>query len=330
VRSLRTGKAQLVAAAGQQVSSWWNTPHLDVLDALAPTSCIVVPLIARGLNLGALLFAVTRESGRRYSVRDLELARDVARRAASAIDHALLYRAAERATRARDELMEVVAHDLKNPLNTIKLSLQRLLEDVIPDDHAHRTERESLGAIVRAAERMHRLSRDLLNLSQVTGGRLLIQPVPTNSVELVREAVEAHLPLAAAKDITLEATADTPLPRVLADPDRIAQVFSNLIDNALKFTPAGGRVTVRGSPARDAVRFLVEDTGPGIPTEHHPHVFDRFWQARNTARMGTGLGLSIARAIVEGHCGTIGVVSAPGEGSCFHFSLPAVRDDANP
>jgi GAF domain-containing protein len=115
-RSLRTGKAQLVPVVGQQVSSWWNLPHVDVLDALLPMSCVAVPLIARGLTFGALLFAVTCESGRRYGPRDVELALDVAGRAASAIDHALLYRAAERAARDRDELMAVVAHDLKNPL----------------------------------------------------------------------------------------------------------------------------------------------------------------------------------------------------------------------
>jgi signal transduction histidine kinase len=140
-RSLRTGRAQLVPVVGQKVAAWWNTPHLAVLDALSPTSCVAGPLIARGLTFGALLFAVTRESGRRYGPRDLELALDVARRAASAIDHGL-YRAAKRAASARDELMEVVAHDLKNPLNTVKLSLHRLLEDVIPDDPAHRRERE--------------------------------------------------------------------------------------------------------------------------------------------------------------------------------------------
>jgi len=327
-KSLRTGRAQLVPDVGEKASAWWNTPQVGLLEALSPTSCVAVPLTARGLTFGALLFAVTVESGRRYGARDLELALDVARRAASAIDHALLYRAANRAASARDELMEVVAHDLKNPLNTIKLSLHRLLDDAIPDDLAHRMERESLGRIVRAAERMHRLIRDILDLSQVTGGRLLIQPAPADAVELVQEAVDAHLPLAAAKDIRLAASAATPLPKVLADRDRIAQVFSNLIDNALKFTPAGGRVTVRGSLAHDAVRFLVEDTGPGIPADHHPHVFDRFWQARNTARMGTGLGLSIARAIVEGHRGTIGLESAPGEGSSFHFSLPCARADA--
>jgi signal transduction histidine kinase len=108
---------------------------------------------------------------------------------------------------------------------------------------------------------------------------------------------------------------------VLADRERIAQVFSNLIGNALKFTPSGGRVSVRGWRAKTGVRFAVEDTGPGIPPEDQGHVFDRYWQAQN-AQMGTGLGLSIAKAIVEGHGGSIRVESTPGQGTRFEFSLP--------
>ncbi len=109
---------------------------------------------------------------------------------------------------------------------------------------------------------------------------------------------------------------------MLADRERIAQVFSNLIGNALKFTPSGGRVSVRGWRARTGVRFAVEDTGPGIPPEDQGHVFDRYWQAQSSSRMGTGLGLSIAKAIVEGHGGSIRVESTPGQGSRFEFNLP--------
>jgi signal transduction histidine kinase len=218
--------------------------------------------------------------------------------------------------------MAVVAHDLKNPLNTIKLLLQRLLENVVPEDPAHRTERDSLGAIVRATERMHRLIRDLLDLARADGGRLLIRPAPVEAADLVRDAVHTHVPLAAARDIALQAAMAPPIARALADRERIAQVFSNLIGNALKFTPRGGRVTVGASRENELVRFAVEDTGSGIPLEDQAHVFDRFWQARNAARRGTGLGLSIAQAIVEAHGGTIGVESSPGQGSRFHFSLP--------
>jgi signal transduction histidine kinase len=327
-KALRTGQPQLVTDASVQVFKWWDGTRLSIARALAPASTITVPMIARGRTFGAILFAVTAESGRRYGGRDLELATDVGRRAGFAIDHALLYQAAERAARARDELMAVVAHDLKNPLNTIQLSLRvlrhddRSSEDRFSDAEKHALERHALGAVQRAAERMYRLIHDLLEVARADAGRLWIQPGPVDPEVLLREALDAHCEVAAAKSITLEATADEPLPSVLADRERIAQVFSNLIGNALKFTPNGGRVSVRGWRATAAVRFAVEDTGPGIPGDHQAHVFDRFWQAKNVSGMGTGLGLSIAKAIVEGHGGSISVESTPGQGSRFQFSLP--------
>ncbi len=324
-RALRTGRPQLVTDVGVQILKWWDGTRLSTARELAPDSTITVPMIARGRTFGAILFAVTAESGRRYGGRDLELASDVGRRAAFAIDHALLYEAAARAAKARDELMAVVAHDLKNPLNTIQLALRVWLEDdgSGDDDAAKRAvERHALGAIQRAAERMYRLIHDLLDVARADAGRLWIQPAPADPEVLLREALEAHCQVAAAKGITLEATADEPLPSVLADRERIAQVFSNLVGNALKFTPKGGRVSVRGWRTSPAVRFAVEDTGPGIPRDQQAHVFDRFWQAANAPGMGTGLGLSIAKAIVEGHGGSIGVESTPGQGSRFEFSLP--------
>jgi len=327
-RALRTGRPQLVTDVGAQLLKWWDGRRLSIVRALAPVSSIAVPMTARGRTFGAILFAVTTESGRRYGSRDLELATDVGRRAAFAIDHALLYRAAERAARARDELMAVVAHDLKNPLNTIQLALRVLLDGDRPGDAARREmERHALGAVQRAADRMYRLIHDLLEVSSADAGRLWIRTAPVDPEELLREALDAHCSIAAAKGITMDATAEGSLPNVLADRERIAQVFSNLIGNALKFTPDGGRVSVRGRHASPVVRFVVEDTGSGIAPDDQAHVFDRFWQAKK-ARMGTGLGLSIAKAIVEGHGGTIGVESAPGRGSRFQFSLP-IADEAS-
>jgi signal transduction histidine kinase len=325
--ALRTGEPQLMADAGGQLLKWGDGTSLSLVRGLAPTSYIAVPMAARGHTFGAILFAVTAESGRRYGLRDLELATDVGRRAGFAIDHALLYRAAESAARAREELMAVVAHDLKNPLNTVQLAVRVLLDDnPIPDDAAHKLERHALAAIQRAADRMYRLIHDLLELARADAGRLWIQPAPAAPEELLREAIDAHCSIAAAKSITLEATTDGSLPNVLADRERIAQVFSNLIGNALKFTPSGGRVSIRGSRATPGVRFAVEDTGPGMLPHDQAHVFDRFWQAAKASGLGTGLGLSIAKAIVEGHGGTISVESTPGVGSVFEFSLPANQE----
>ena len=213
-----------MADAGGQLLKWWDGTRRSLVRALAPTSYIAVPMAARGRTFGAILFAVTAESGRRYGLRDLELATDVGRRAGFAIDHALLYRTAESAARAREELMAVVAHDLKNPLNTIQLAVRVLLEgDRIPDDAAHTLERHALTAVQRAADRMYRLIHDLLDLARADAGRLCIYSVPTDPEELLREAVDAHCSIAAAKGIALEATADGSLPNVLADRARIGQ-----------------------------------------------------------------------------------------------------------
>jgi signal transduction histidine kinase len=326
-KALQTGQPQLVTDAGNEILKWWDGTDLGIVRALAPASLIAVPMIARWRTLGAILFAVTAESGRRYRDHDLGLAADVGRRAAFAIDHALLYEDARRAAKERDELMSVVAHDLKNPLNTIQLAMKVLQEnDRYGDGEKDAMDRHARGAVQRAADRMYRLIHDLLDLSRADAGRLWIRPAAADAEAMLRDAVDTHCEIAAAKSIRLEAMAEEALPSVLADRERIAQVFSNLIGNALKFTPSGGRVSVRGWRAETGVRFAVEDTGPGIPPEDQGHVFDRYWQAHNASRMGTGLGLSIAKAIVEGHGGSIRVESTPGQGSRFEFSLPTTGE----
>jgi signal transduction histidine kinase len=168
---------------------------------------------------------------------------------------------------------------------------------------------------------MQTLIHDLLEVARADAEGLPVRPLSVDPSELLRDAVDAHGSIASAKDVVMEASADGRLPRVLADRERIAQVLSNLIGNALKFTPAGGRVSLRGWSAPPFVRFAVEDTGPGIDPEDQARVFDRFWQA-NRMQMGTGLGLCIAKSIVEAHRGEIGVQNAAGGGSRFEFSLP--------
>ncbi|HEY8150431.1 MAG TPA: GAF domain-containing sensor histidine kinase [Vicinamibacteria bacterium] len=325
-RAIRTGRGEIVRVErerGNLDEAGMAGPGL-----LAPVSAIVAPMIAGGRTVGAILFAATAVSQRRYGGRDVELAVDVGRRAGFAIDHALLYRAAAEGARRRENLMAVVAHDLKNPVATIDLALKVLVEDDhahFPDDGLHGIERHAIGTIQRAAGRMYRLIHDLLDLTRADDGRLAMAVAPTDSASMVAEAVDAHSTLAGARGITLEAADAPPLPAVLADRERIAQVFSNLVGNALQLTPSGGRVRIGAAPAGAGVRFSVEDTGPGIAPEHLGRVFDRFWQAQNKNRRGSGLGLSIAKAIVEAHGGRIGVESTLGAGALFHFTLPAAR-----
>jgi signal transduction histidine kinase len=321
-KALRLGQPQLDSDVRRHlVLDWRESRRLELVRALVPVASIAVPLSARGRTFGAILFVVTAESGRRYGTHDLDLAIDVGRRAGSAIDHALLYTEAERAARARDELMAVVAHDLKNPLNTIQLAADVLLEEEDGEGGRRGIDRHAVGAIGRAATRMQKLIHDLLEVARAEGGKLLVKPRPADPVELLCDAVDAHSSMASAKDIAIEARSEGRLPSVLADRERIAQVFANLIGNALKFTPAGGRVSVRGWSAPPFVRIAVEDTGPGIDPQDQARVFDRFWQA-NRKQMGTGLGLCIAKSIVEAHRGEINVQSAVGRGSRFEFSLP--------
>jgi len=169
-RALRTGQAQLTANA--RGDDWREDGRLGAIRAAAPLSSIAMPMIARGRTFGAILFAVTAESGRRYGARDLALAAEVGRRAGSAIDHALLYQASEQAARSRDQLMAVVAHDLKSPLSTIQLALRVFLdEDGERGAEGDRMERLALGAMERAAARMQRLIHDLLDLSRADGGK---------------------------------------------------------------------------------------------------------------------------------------------------------------
>lgn len=228
---------------------------------------------------------------------------------------------AEAATRTRDEVLAIVSHDLRNPLNLVLTSGSFLLETAGLEPK----EREQLQMVHRAAEQMNRLIQDLLEVSGMEAGNVAVEPRPERAEPLVREGCEALVHAAEAKSIELIGTASPDLPLVHADRDRILQVFGNLIGNALKFTPAGGRVRVSAEPAGDVVRFSITDSGEGITGDDLPHVFDRFWQARRSREGGAGLGLAISRGIVTAHGGEIWVESDAGQGSTFVFTLPTAE-----
>jgi signal transduction histidine kinase len=298
--------------------------HLTLLRQLAPTSFIFLQLAARDRVLGSLVLATTGDSKRRYADRDIAIANEVGRRVSLAVDHALLFRAAEQASRAREQVMAIVSHDLKNPLATIQMAASFLLEDLVPDDAAHGAERQQLHAIHRCTERMYRLIHDLLNVAAIEAGQLVVARSPLEVDVLVNDALELLNPLAEAKRIALVAGLSPALPPVAADRERMLQVFSNLGGNAVKFTPQDGRIEIHAALRNAMVEFVVLDTGPGIASDDLPHVFDRFWQAKKTARYGAGLGLAIAKGIVEAHGGSIRAESTPGRGSSFTFTLPVV------
>jgi PAS domain S-box-containing protein len=319
LRVVRTGEPVLVPEVTSEVLERLSvdSAHRDRFVENALRSFLIVPLTARGRTLGVITLAYS-DSGRHYGAADLAVAQEVARRAALAIDNARLYREAREAVRARDSVLGVVSHDLRNPLTAVLLNADAILTS---DADIPAWAREGLDMIVRSAEGMERLIRDLLDVARIEAGQLRVLSDPHDPGMLVRDAVELFTPLAEEKRVTLLGVSpDVPSP-VMVDRDRLMQVFNNLVGNALKFTPPDGMVTV-GTDAEDpaTVHFWVRDTGPGIPESDFPRLFDRFWQG-DGRRDGAGLGLPIAKGIVEAHGGRIWVESAPGAGATFHFTL---------
>jgi PAS domain S-box-containing protein len=290
----------------------------QMVEALGPRSFICVPLVSSGKILGALTL-VTSGSGRRYDEADLSLAADMARRAAIVVEHARLFHEAQQATKARDDVLAVVAHDLRNPLNTVTMAIGLMLENT-PVERTQ--ERRQVEIVRRAADRMNRMIQDLLDVKRMESGRLAIDLRPEDVDVIINDMIEMLRPLAVGSSIALEANVPEGLPPVLADSARIQQVLSNLVGNAVKFTPRDGRITVCAEQMEGEIRFGVIDTGPGIPPEQVPHIFGQFWQASSSDRRGIGLGLAIAKGIVEAHKGTIWVESHVGLGSTFYFTLP--------
>ncbi len=227
---------------------------------------------------------------------------------------------ADVATRSRERVLEIVAHDLRSPLTAIKA----LGESIA---HANPPLRPRLERIDRAVGRMDRLISQLVDATRIGHGELTVSTRPEPVGAIVDETVDLYATTAREREIALEAT-DVPAEAVVqADRDRIMQVLGNLIGNALKFTPPGGRVTLSARQHPDAVTFSVADTGSGITAEDLPHVFEQYWKHDEK---GTGLGLFIARSVVQAHHGRIWVESTPGVGSTFFFTLPPDGLSPNP
>lgn len=290
------------------------------LRRLEPRDMLLVPLRARGETLGIVLLISSPSSGP-YRDDDLRFAEELARRLSISIENARLYRASERALRARDEVLGIVAHDLRNPLGIIMLQSGMLCSRA--DSAATKKAGER---IQRSATRMSRLIRDLLDITRLEAGGLELDRDRISTRDVVLESLESQRPLAAAAEIELRVDLASDLPDVWADRDRLLQILENLVGNAVKFTPGGGTIVI-GASARDGeVLFRVADTGKGIAAEDVPHLFDRFWQGRQGRRHGAGLGLQIVKGVAEAHGGRVWIDTALGRGSTFFFTIP--RADA--
>jgi PAS domain S-box-containing protein len=313
---LATGRAEMVDDLIEASRKTAPSPeHVAALEELGLHSALHLPLGREGHIVGVLSLATARP--RRLTPRDRVRAEDLAARAALYVENAHLYRQARQAARAREEMIAVVSHDLKNPLVAI-LVQSGLLAKTLENEGGRRY----VDSIQRSAERMRQLILDVLDVQTIEAGQLRMTWRQVQIFDLISEAVELMQPLAAEKDILLTHDVAEGCPTVLGDRERMAQVFSNLIGNAIKFTSGGGAVTVRAAVHGSELELSVEDNGSGIPPEQLPHIFDRYWKVDQPDRMGNGLGLSIAKGIVEAHGGSLAVDSHPGRGSRFSFVLP--------
>ncbi|HKH43303.1 MAG TPA: ATP-binding protein [Thermoanaerobaculia bacterium] len=306
---------------------------LAIYRQLAPRSAVVLPLAARGQALGSLLLA-TAESGRTYGESDLELGRELATRAAVAMDNARLYREAQRANAAKDQFLATLSHELRTPLAPV-LAVVSALES---DPRLRDLIGGALAVIRRNVELEARLIDDLLDLTRISRGKLELHVQPSDLRDALAHALQSCSAEedASGKWIAVETELAAIDHTVCADVPRLTQVFWNLLKNAFKFTPDGGSIRVRTRNAGDGIEVEFSDTGIGIGADLLPRIFDSFEQGERsiTRRFGgLGLGLAISKALVELHKGRI-AVSSDGEGRGATFTVwlpraaPRVIEDA--
>lgn len=328
-RVLRTGQPELYSEIpdAMLVAVARDARHLAILREVGLRSVMIVPLVARGTTLGAITF-VAAESGRRFDEHDLALARELADRAALAVDNARLFADAQEAIRARDDFLSIASHELRTPLTPLQLHLDDLRRRVGGDGDWHEPARlaRKLDTVGRQVERIASLVERLLDISRITQGRLHLELEDLDLAATVREVAERLVRAAASSDVRLEV--DAPRPVVGRwDRLRLDQIITNLITNAIKFG-AGKPVTIQVAEVGGLATMTVRDRGIGIPPEDQARIFERFERAVSTRHYGGfGLGLWIVRQVVEALGGRITVESQPGEGALFTVTLPLVAAD---
>ena len=269
--------------------------------------------------------ALTMFGGNGASDVPQELARDLAERIAFAIRNGRLYRGAVEASRERQRVLSLVAHELKNPLGVILMGAVQSLDEG-PQSSSCACRRRELEAIYRSAKRMKKLVGDLLDLASIDAGKMSVKPAVCDVSPVISAAVRDVAPAAKSAGVDLVDDQLASLPLAWVDADRLGQVLVNLITNATKFTPRGGRVRVRcASVDNTELVVAVEDSGRGIAPEDLERIFDHFWQAADTAELGSGLGLAICKSIIELSGGRIWAQSTVGVGTTVYFTLPTTK-----
>jgi PAS domain S-box-containing protein len=315
-----------IAQTQDEVLQWMarSEEHADGLRALGFQCAVSIPLTARGRNLGALTLASTSQS-RPFGEEGIALAEETARRIAVAIDNARLYENSLEASRARDEFLATISHELKTPITSVLGFTQLLKQDNLSDEEIQ----IALESIEASAKSQARLVEDILDMSRAIMGKFRLDVSPTHLATVVDQAVEAVRPAATAKGLELAANLESTRCLVLGDPSRLQQVVWNLLTNAIKFTSPGGRVDIGLECQENMLILTVRDSGAGIPPEVLPQVFDRFWQGQSAREHGgLGLGLSIVRHLVELHGGSVRADSeGVGKGSTFTVRLPMLVEE---
>jgi signal transduction histidine kinase len=281
-------------------------------------SFLGIPIVFRGKGIGTL-YATNKQSGDEFSEEDQRLAELLAIRVGVLMEAERLRGEVEAAVHARDNLLAVVSHDLRSPLQAIQLGatlVERMLTGGEPEA------RRGIEIVLRSAEAMSRLIDDLLQAAAIESGTFSVEPGREAVLQIMHDLVQITEPLAATRSIKLALRAAADRPRIWCDRSRVLQVLTNLVGNATKFADAGSTIEISASAGGELVTFAVADRGPGIPEDQLPYLFERYWKGKPSRPHGVGLGLSIAKGIVEAHGGRIWVESKLGAGTTFSFTIP--------
>lgn len=309
-----------VSIGGIRTAPLYIKPELQgIVKELNIHSFIVVPLKPKNDVLGTISFILT-DSTRSFELSDVSFFERVTQRISLSLENAKLYRDATKAIKTREDVLSVVSHDLKNPLAFITLKTQLLgrSKEITPEKLVDFTK-----GISKATSQMQHLIDDLLDFAKLESGTFKLDLLPHNVNSLINPLIEIISTQAAEKQIHFDVQIKDYMADIVCDADRIRQVLSNLLGNAIKFTQNGGTITLTIKSEETGTLFCVTDNGPGIPKEHLEKIFDRFWQMESTRKMGSGLGLSICKAIVQAHGGKIWAESKEMKGSQFYFTIPS-------
>jgi PAS domain S-box-containing protein len=325
-RAAHESEAQRITDVG----AWLNANFRDAASraraaSLGASAILLVPLRAGGRAIGALHLVRTRP-GAGHSLEEQQVADQFAGLAALALENARLYQQARSAVRERDEMLAIVSHDLRNPVNAIVMLTGAVLKrdadtDSLPEEPANMA-RDEVEAVRAAARQADGLIQDLQDVSRISAGRLRVERRRVPASDILKECADVFEPVMEDAALRFVRHFNDDLPVLLADRHRLQQVLSNLLGNAVRFTPHGGEIVLSATRAEDMLRISVRDSGPGVSPDDIPRLFERYFQAPRLLRAGSGLGLYIAKGIVEAHGGEIGVESEVGKGAEFWFTVP--------